>query len=161
MPAKPAGRGLGPTIRRPVDGLHRPPADCPVCGDRLAVTRLGCASCGSEVGGVFAPCAFCALDDEEVELLRVFLVSRGNLREVEKHLGVSYPTARARFTALLEHLGLAPVSAAEPGSSESGDPELGNPELGNSASSARDRILADVAAGRLSPTDAERLLTRS
>ena len=34
--------------------------------------------------------------ETETELLRVFLASRGNLREVEKHLGVSYPTARAR-----------------------------------------------------------------
>ena len=42
---------------------HRAPSDCPVCGDHLAVTRLGCGSCGSELAGVFRPCEFCALDD--------------------------------------------------------------------------------------------------
>ena len=28
--------------------LHRAPADCPVCGERLAVSRLGCPGCGTE-----------------------------------------------------------------------------------------------------------------
>ena len=88
---------------------HRAPSACPVCGDRLAVTRLGCGTCGTELAGLFAPCDYCALDDKESEMLRVFLASRGNLREVEKHLGVSYPTARARFNDLLRKLGLAAV----------------------------------------------------
>ena len=77
-----------------------------MCGDPLAVTRLGCPSCGSELAGVFRSCEFCALSTGEIEMLRVFLTSRGNLREVEKHLGVSYPTARLRFAALLTKLGL-------------------------------------------------------
>ena len=42
-----------------------------------------------------------ALTDDEHEMLRVFLVSRGNMRELEKHLGVSYPTTRQRFADLL------------------------------------------------------------
>ena len=42
-------------------------------------------------------------------MLRVFLASRGNMKELERHLGVSYPTARARFDSLLGKLGLAPV----------------------------------------------------
>ena len=60
---------------------HRAPSACPVCGDRLAVTRLGCGTCGTELAGLFAPCDYCALDDKESEMLRVFLASRGNLRE--------------------------------------------------------------------------------
>ena len=86
---------------------HRPPVDCPVCGDELVTSRLGCPGCGTELSGHFARCDYCALDAKELELLQVFLSSRGNLREVEKHLGVSYPTARARFTDLLVKLGLA------------------------------------------------------
>jgi hypothetical protein len=38
-------------------------------------------------------------------MLRVFLVSRGNMKELERHLGVSYPTARQRFAELLVELG--------------------------------------------------------
>ena len=112
-----------------------------MCGDQLAVTRLGCPSCGSELAGVFRSCEFCALNTGEIEMLRVFLSSRGNLREVEKHLGVSYPTARLRFAALLTKLGLGdePEPAAE---------------------LTRDQILAEVASGALTPAEAQTLLAK-
>jgi hypothetical protein len=128
-------------VRRPADRnrhVHRAPSDCPVCGHHLAVTRLGCASCGSELAGVFSTCEFCALSDADNELLRVFLASRGNLREVERHLGVSYPTARLRFDRVLEKLGLG---------EEPEDTPL-----------TRDQVLSEVASGALSPVEAARLL---
>lgn len=46
------------------------------------------------------------LSDEDRDVLRVFLASRGNMKELERHLGVSYPTARARFDGLLGKLGI-------------------------------------------------------
>jgi hypothetical protein len=82
------------------------PRDCPVCGERLALTRLGCDECGTELAGHFDACEFCSLPSDDREILRVFLRSRGNMKELERHLGVSYPTARARFDALLGRLGL-------------------------------------------------------
>jgi len=84
------------------------PRDCPVCGDRLALTRLSCRSCGTELSGEFPSCEFCSLSVEDRTVLRVFLASRGNMKELERHLGVSYPTARARFDALLARIGVAP-----------------------------------------------------
>lgn len=92
-----------------------PPRSCPVCGDTLALTRLSCASCETELSGNFESCEFCALGAEDREVLRVFLGSRGNMKDLERHLGVSYPTARARFDALLGKLGLEPPKAAAPG----------------------------------------------
>lgn len=127
--------------RRPLDRdrhEHRAPSDCPVCGEHLAVTRLSCGGCGSELAGDFAACPFCALSDKENEILRVFLSSRGNLREVEKHLGVSYPTARLRFNQLLQKLGLTGDSEPAPVS--------------------REQILSEVASGAVSPAEAQRLL---
>jgi len=127
--------------RRPLDRdrhEHRAPSDCPVCGQLLAVTRLGCGSCGSELAGVFASCEFCSLNDKDTELLRVFLASRGNLREVEKHLGVSYPTARLRFSQLLDQLGLGGDSEPMP--------------------LTREQILSEVATCALTPAEAQRLL---
>ncbi len=121
---------------------YRPPADCPVCGGELITTRLGCRTCGTELAGEFGSCDFCSLGPKDTELLRVFLASRGNLREVEKHLGVSYPTARARFTALLVKLGLGGEADPEP------------------AGLTRDQVLKEVAAGALAPGEAADLLAR-
>ena len=91
-----------------------PPRGCPVCGDTLALTRLSCPSCETELSGNFESCEFCALAGEDREVLRVFLASRGNMKDLERHLGVSYPTARARFDALLGKLGLEPPRGAAP-----------------------------------------------
>lgn len=85
---------------------RRPPQTCPVCGERLLLTRLGCTSCDTELSGSFDTCEFCVLTDEDRDTLRVFLASRGNMKELERHLGVSYPTARARFDGLLQKLGI-------------------------------------------------------
>lgn len=61
-------------------------------------------------------CDFCGLTDEDREVLRVFLASRGNMKELERHLGVSYPTARARFDTLLGKMGIERPSATAPSS---------------------------------------------
>ncbi len=88
------------------DRNRRPPLNCPVCDERLALTRLTCPACDTELSGGFSTCEFCALTNEDREVLRVFLSSRGNMKELERHLGVSYPTARARFDALLGKIGI-------------------------------------------------------
>src|SRR6266849_2325412 len=85
---------------------RRPPSNCPVCNHRLATTRLTCPDCSTELSGAFTSCEFCVLTDEDRDVLRVFLASRGNMKELERHLGVSYPTARARFDALLGKIGI-------------------------------------------------------
>lgn len=96
---------------------RRPPHDCPVCGETLALTRLSCQACGTELSGDFQACEFCALSGDERELLRVFLASRGNMKELQNYLKVSYPTARLRFDALLGKLGLDKGAAPPPPSS--------------------------------------------
>ena len=98
----------------PGDRERTAPRDCPVCGDRLALTRLGCQSCGTELSGEFESCEFCSLSREDRQVLRVFLSSRGNMKDLERHLGVSYPTARARFDSLLGKLGIERPAAPAP-----------------------------------------------
>ena len=93
---------------------RRPPSTCPVCSSKLALTRLSCPSCETELSGAFAQCEFCVLSDEDREVLRVFLASRGNMKDLERHLGVSYPTARARFDTLLGRLGIERAPAPPP-----------------------------------------------
>jgi len=93
---------------------RRPPSNCPVCNTKLALTRLSCPSCETELSGAFAQCEFCVLSDEDRDVLRVFLASRGNMKDLERHLGVSYPTARARFDTLLGKLGIDRPATAAP-----------------------------------------------
>src|SRR4029077_17186166 len=91
---------------------RRPPANCPVCSARLATTRLSCPSCSTELSGSFTSCEFCVLTNDDRDVLRVFISSRGNMKELERHLGVSYPTARARFDTLLGKSGIDRPAAA-------------------------------------------------
>lgn len=79
---------------------------CPVCSEDLEITRLRCPGCGTEIKGDFTPCPFCRLDADQEKLLTVFLKARGNIREVERELGISYPTVRARIDEVLKALGL-------------------------------------------------------
>ena len=86
--------------------IDQVPRNCPVCTAVLSLTRLSCDECGTEMTGHFPTCEYCALTSDERATLRVFLASRGNMKEVERHLGVSYPTARQRFDQILAKLGL-------------------------------------------------------
>lgn len=116
--------------------LHSPPAVCPVCQEDLITTRLSCPGCHTELSGTFAPCRYCQLSAEDSEVLAVFLRSRGNMRDVQQHLGVSYPTARQRFNELLGRLGLDAPAV---------DPQ---------------EVVSDLAAGRIGVDEAEARLRR-
>ncbi|NMB01766.1 MAG: DUF2089 domain-containing protein [Firmicutes bacterium] len=78
---------------------------CPVCGKALEVTKLHCGGCHTTVEGRFDVCKFCRLNEEQRQFIEVFLTSRGNIKEVERLLGISYPTVRSRLDAVLEALG--------------------------------------------------------
>jgi len=81
-------------------------AICPVCASDLAVTRLHCGTCGTSLEGEFSVGRFGRLTREQMALLESFLRSRGNLREMERELGLSYPTVRSRVDGLVRALGL-------------------------------------------------------
>lgn len=81
---------------------------CPVCSSELAVTRLHCASCGTTLEGEFSVGRFGRLSRDQMALLESFLRARGNLRDIERELGISYPTVRARVEALIRALGFGP-----------------------------------------------------
>lgn len=78
---------------------------CPACGDNLAVRRLECVNCETAVEGRFVQSRFDRLSPEQQEFVEVFLLSRGNIKEVERVLGISYPTVRNRLDAVLEAMG--------------------------------------------------------
>ena len=80
---------------------------CPVCEGELTISRLHCRSCGTALEGEFGVGRFGRLSKEQMSLLESFLRSRGNLKEMERELGISYPTVRGRVDALVRALGLA------------------------------------------------------
>ena len=102
------GPGPGSRALRTTAMPHDVISTCPVCSSELAVTRLHCRSCGTTLEGDFSVGRFGRLNREQLALLESFLRSRGNLREMERELGISYPTVRSRVEALVRALGFGP-----------------------------------------------------
>lgn len=84
---------------------YKAPGKCPVCGEKLAITKLGCPKCSTAIEGDFQPCEFCRLPEEDLEFVKVFLKCRGNIKDVEKELGISYPTVRGKLDSAIRGLG--------------------------------------------------------
>ena len=117
---------------------HLPmPTNCPVSGEPLEVTRLQAPGSGVAIEGRFRPNEFALLPAEHVEFLRLFVKVRGNLKEVERAMGVSYPTVRLRFEHLLRALG---YESAE-------DPD-----------DLRDAVLSQLERGEIDPGEAAKRL---
>ncbi len=89
---------------------------CPVCHEAMEVSELQCPACRTRISGRFDLCKFCKLEPEQREFAEVFIKNRGNIREVEKELGISYPTVRNRLESLVRAMGYSVPSGD--GSSE-------------------------------------------
>lgn len=85
---------------------YHAPSNCPVCGSTMQLTRLHCDKCNTELSGSFEPCRFCRLEEKHMHFVETFLRCRGSIKEMEKALGVSYPTVRNMMDAALAALGL-------------------------------------------------------
>jgi hypothetical protein len=130
-------------------------ATCPVCDGELQVTRLHCDECGTTLDGRFAVGRFGRLSREQLALLESFLRSRGNLRDMERELGISYPTVRNRVEALVRALGLGgePVPVAVAGDA------AGTPSADDAAVAAQRRaVLERLARHEISAEDAATLI---
>ena len=87
---------------------------CPICGGQVEVTEISCNGCKSTIRGHFKLCKFCQLSKEHKEFAEIFIKNRGNIKEIERELGISYPTVKGKLDGLIEALGYKnqqPVSA--------------------------------------------------
>lgn len=87
---------------------------CPNCSGPLSVRVLACGRCGLELHGDLAAPAggpFAHLSAEQQAFLRLFVTSRGNLSDIERTLGVSYPTVRAKVDDLIAALSDMPPAS--------------------------------------------------
>lgn len=127
---------------------------CPVCANELTITRLQCRGCGTSLEGEFGVGRFGRLAQEQLTLLESFLRSRGNLREMERDLGISYPTIRGRLDALVRVLGLADGEAVPETTTDEVAPDVEAASDGTDVSAGRREILERLARHELSAEDA-------
>jgi hypothetical protein len=78
---------------------------CPVCNNETEITKIACDECGTTIEGHFQLCKFCKLSTEQKSFIDVFIKCRGNIKEVEKELGVSYPTVKNKLEDVAGALG--------------------------------------------------------
>ena len=81
--------------------------ECPVCGGSLRVRVLQCPGCQTRIEGNFEPNAspIFYLSGKELEFVELFVKVRGNIKEVEKALGISYPTVRGMLDSIIRSMG--------------------------------------------------------
>ena len=116
---------------------------CPSCGSELEIREVACSRCETVIRAHYRSCDFCRLSEEQSTFLRLFVTSRGNLSEVEKRLGVSYPTVRAKLDEVISRLNAGEVPREEP-AEPSGE--------------ARRAVLQAVARGEIDPAEGVRRL---
>lgn len=87
------------------DDMKKIISRCPVCGRELTVTRLQCDACETVIENHFRLTKFDYLSDEELYFTETFIRCRGNIKEVEKELGISYPTVRSKLDGVIKKLG--------------------------------------------------------
>lgn len=120
---------------------YKAPGKCPVCGEKLSITKLSCPKCSTAIEGDFQPCEFCRLPEEDLEFVKVFIRCRGNIKDVEKELGISYPTVRGKLDSVIRGLGY----------------EVSPKELikeNEDKTAARNEILDRLSKGEISPKEA-------
>ena len=120
---------------------YKAPSTCPVCGGEYEITTLTCKKCKSELNGRFEGCEFCSLTEAEKTFLLAFIKCRGNIKEVEKELGISYPTVRNRLENLIARLGF----------------EAGKPDAAE-LKEERKKVLERLENGELSAAEAAEIL---
>jgi hypothetical protein len=79
--------------------------NCPVCSQTLKITKLTCNHCDTTIENEFELSKLASLTKEQLQFVETFLVSRGNIKEVEKELGISYPTVRGKLNDIITALG--------------------------------------------------------
>ncbi|XFA98519.1 DUF2089 domain-containing protein [Candidatus Izemoplasma sp. B36] len=80
-------------------------SECPVCHHDLEVVKLQCTNCETTLEGRFTLSKFNYLDTEKLYFIEVFMKNKGNIKMVEKEMGLSYPTIKKMLDEVVEQLG--------------------------------------------------------
>ena len=137
--------------------MYRMPHACCICGEKLTISRLSCPHCQTSMEGSFQGCRFCALSPEEELFLLTFIKNRGSIKDVERELGISYPTVRAALDNLIASLGLdgEPTATEEPSRE---DTPKARRKADPDTARARKNILKKLSEHRITADEAAQLL---
>lgn len=86
---------------------------CPICDNKLSVTQLCCKRCGTRIENEFEFSNLVYLTKEQLDFVEVFIKCRGNIKDVEKELSISYPTVRSKLDEVIQALGYSSRSKLE------------------------------------------------
>lgn len=78
---------------------------CPICEERLKVTKLTCDNCHTTIENTFEFPNLLSLKKEHLQFIETFILCRGSIKEVEKVLNISYPTVRNKLEEIIAELG--------------------------------------------------------
>ncbi|MDD2592555.1 MAG: DUF2089 domain-containing protein [Erysipelotrichaceae bacterium] len=78
---------------------------CPVCESKLLVTKMACPNCHTEISGEFALSKFSYLSKDELRFVEMFVLLKGNIKEMEKELEISYPTVKKYLDNIIVKMG--------------------------------------------------------
>ena len=131
---------------------------CPFCDGDLEITQLRCQACDTGIDSHLAIPTFFRLPNDLQLFVLVFLRCRGNIREVEKELGISYPTVCKRLDLVNELLG---GGTGAPASTTDGDAVDSKPDPPIELKAGdRKAVLEQVEQGQISAKEAAEILRR-
>jgi hypothetical protein len=86
---------------------------CPICKKELVIRALHCPACKVSFKGEFASSWLGGLKPEQLEFVKLFILVQGNIREMEKRLGISYPTVKNRLAEIIRAIAREEPSSAD------------------------------------------------
>lgn len=125
--------------------MYQTPSICPICGDKLMVTRLTCPSCDTTLEGRYQFSRLEQLSPEQRAFVELFVRCDGKLNWVAQELKLSYPSVRSRLDEVIRAMGYEVREA----------PPL---EEKQRLANARREVLDLLAAGKITSEEAIRRL---
>lgn len=79
--------------------------NCPYCAGDFLIKEVECQGCKTQIKSNFKVNRFHMFKPEDLYFIEVFLKNEGNIKLVEKDLGISYPTVKGRLKNIINTLG--------------------------------------------------------
>lgn len=117
--------------------------NCPFCKGDLIIKTAKCSQCHTEIRGDFRFSRFHMFDKEQLYFIEIFLKNEGNIKLVEKELGISYPTVKNKLQKVIKTLGYTPHQNADE-----------KKDYKNEVKKERLKVLNDLSKGLIDTKDA-------